>query len=90
MVPTIQTALPMLSPAAAAAAFGVARGSSEYNITLINKMDAPERCAVPLRDEALYGMGPTSVSWHADSSLEDWSSIAVWQTTSNPPDATDW
>jgi len=66
------------------------RGSAQYNVTLINKMDAPERCKVPLKDEALYGMGPTSVSWHADSSLEDWSSIAVWQTTDNKPGGTDW
>eukprot|EP00873_Tetraselmis_striata_P039668 jgi/Tetstr1/459932/TSEL_005271.t1 len=66
------------------------RGRADYNITLINKMAAPADCAVPLKDEALYGMGPTSVSWHADSSLEDWSSIAVWQTTDNAPDATDW
>lgn len=53
-------------------------GSCEYNLTLINYM--PPSSSAMLRDEPSYGMGKTSVSWHADSSLQDMSCIAVYHT----------
>lgn len=53
-------------------------GSCEYNLTLINYMEPSSEAL--LRDEEFYGMGPTSVSWHADSSLQDLSSIGVYHT----------
>lgn len=54
------------------------RGSCEYNLTLINYMDPA--CETVLKDEEFYGMGKASVSWHADSSLQDYSSIGVYHT----------
>ena len=56
-------------------------GSCDFNVTLINLMDAKaaaSRSDVPLKDEARYGMGPTSVSWHSDSSLRPHSTVAVY------------
>jgi mRNA N6-methyladenine demethylase len=53
-------------------------GSCEYNLTLINYMEPSSEAA--LRDEEAYGMGKASVSWHADSSLQDYSSIGVYHT----------
>ena len=56
-------------------------GSCDFNVTLINLMDAKAAAArsdVPLKDEARYGMGPTSVSWHSDSSLQPRSTVAVY------------
>ena len=56
-------------------------GSCDFNVTLINLMDAKAAAArsdVPLKDESRYGMGPTSVSWHSDSSLQPHSTVAVY------------
>lgn len=53
-------------------------GSCEYNLTLINYMEPA--CETVLREEETYGMGKQSVSWHADSSLQDYSSIGVYHT----------
>jgi alpha-ketoglutarate-dependent dioxygenase FTO len=44
-------------------------GSSRFNLTLINRM-MPSCKACELKPEATYHMGKTSVSWHADSSLQ--------------------
>ena len=55
-------------------------GSCDFNVALINLMDASaaaSRSDVPLKDESRYGMGPTSVSWHSDSSLQPFSTVAV-------------
>ena len=50
----------------------------EYNLTLINYMEPSSYgTKLALKDEAFYGMGPVSVSWHADSSLQDYSDIGV-------------
>ena len=54
------------------------RGSCEYNLTLINYMEPA--CDAVLKEEEFYGMGKASVSWHADSSLQDHSSIGVYHT----------
>ena len=56
-------------------------GSCDFNVALINLMDASaaaSRSDVPLKDESRYGMGPTSVSWHSDSSLQPFSTVAVY------------
>lgn len=54
-------------------------GSTDYNLTLINKME-PSSAKRDLKNENIYGMGKTSVSWHKDSGLQDFSSIAVYHT----------
>ncbi|KNC74826.1 hypothetical protein SARC_12634 [Sphaeroforma arctica JP610] len=63
----------------------VPRGSCKYSVSLINYMFCEKDSKVPLKNEAVYGMGPTSVSWHADSSLQNYSTIAVYQITGNGP-----
>jgi alpha-ketoglutarate-dependent dioxygenase FTO len=50
----------------------------QYNLTLINYMEPTMRTKVGFKEEAYYGMGKVSVSWHADSSLESGSSIGVY------------
>jgi len=55
-------------------------GSCEYNLTLINRCYPDDGVEIKLKDEALYGGGKVSVSWHADSSLEHYSSIAVYHS----------
>jgi len=50
----------------------------DYNLTLINYMEPTIRTKVGFKEEANYGMGKVSVSWHADSSLEIGSSIGVY------------
>jgi len=53
-------------------------GRCDYNLTLINFMEPSSHSKVGFKDEAFYGMGKVSVSWHADSSLESNSSIGVY------------
>lgn len=54
-------------------------GRCDYNLTLINYMEPTSRHnKVGFKEEANYGMGKVSVSWHADSSLEKNSSIGVY------------
>ena len=53
-------------------------GKCDYNLTLINFMEPSSHTKVGFKDEAFYGMGKVSVSWHADSSLEKNSSIGVY------------
>lgn len=52
-------------------------GSAEFSLTLINKME-PTSVKKDLKPETVYGMGKTSVSWHIDSGLQDFSTIAVY------------
>jgi len=56
----------------------VPAGSCEYNVTLINRMEPPSKCTIKLREEPKYDMGLTSVSWHADSSLQRHSTIGMY------------
>jgi alpha-ketoglutarate-dependent dioxygenase FTO len=52
------------------------QGRAHFDITLINRMvDTPE-----LKKEPITGQGRCAVSWHADSTLEHYSTIAVYQT----------
>lgn len=53
-------------------------GKCDYNLTLINFMEPSSHSKIGFKDEAFYGMGKVSVSWHADSSLEENSSIGVY------------
>lgn len=61
-------------------------GESEcdYNVTLINYMDTVEDSEVALKDETIFGLGVTSVSWHSDSSLRENSTVAVYHTYAAP------
>jgi len=53
-------------------------GLCNYNLTLINDMPpTASHSSVGFKEEANYGMGKISVSWHADSSLQSGSSIGV-------------
>lgn len=54
-------------------------GSADYTLTLINRME-PTTVKKDLKRENSYGMGKTSVSWHRDSGLMDFSSIAVYHS----------
>jgi alpha-ketoglutarate-dependent dioxygenase FTO len=54
-------------------------GSAEYSLTLINRME-PSSVKKDLKMDKVHGMGKTSVSWHKDSGLQDFSSIAVYHT----------
>eukprot|EP01041_Mallomonas_annulata_P005412 gene5412-10828_t len=54
-------------------------GSCEYNLTLINRCFPKDE--VKLKDEPLFKKEKCTVSWHADSSLEHYSSIAVYHCT---------
>ena len=65
------------------------RGSCAFNLTLINAMD-PASARPDLKPEPTFeGVSggkavPVSVSWHADSSLEHFSTIAVYHATDAP------
>jgi alpha-ketoglutarate-dependent dioxygenase FTO len=54
-------------------------GSADYSLTLINRME-PTSLKKDLKHDKDYGMGKTSVSWHKDSGLMDFSSIAVYHS----------
>lgn len=63
-----------------AADSGAPAGSSSFNLTLLNRM-VPEHGRLGkqrAKQERDYGMGPISVSWHADSSLQDDTTISVY------------
>jgi len=53
-------------------------GSCQYNLTLINRCFAQNDSIVKLKDEPLFKREKCTVSWHADSTLEHFSSIAVY------------
>ena len=55
------------------------RGSHRFDICLINRMEPPSMLP-DLKPEPTMQTSKTSVSWHADSSLEHYSTIAVYQT----------
>ena len=55
---------------------GADAARSEFNIVLLNRM-APED-EEEGKPEKVFGMGAVSVSWHADSSLQDFSTISVY------------
>ena len=57
-------------------------GSAEFSLTLINKME-PSSLKKDLKRENIYGMGKASVSWHMDSGLQDFSTIAVYHELLN-------
>jgi len=68
------------------------KGSCDFNISLINYMQSQHEAnhsTVPLRPEEAFGLGDASVSWHADSSLQNFSSIAVYHQTGDP-NGTSW
>jgi len=52
-------------------------GSADYSLTLINRME-PTTVKKDLKNDKIHGIGKTSVSWHKDSGLADFSSIAVY------------
>ena len=58
------------------------RGRSGFDVALINRMES----SVGLKDEPSMGQGKCSVSWHADSSLEHFSNIAVYHLLDKEPD----
>ena len=55
------------------------KGRSVFSICLINRMDDAATARDKLKDEPSFGKDKTSVAWHADSSLEHYSTIAVYQ-----------
>lgn len=57
------------------------RGRAGFDVALINRMESP----VGLKDEPSMGQGKCSVSWHADSSLEHFSNIAVYHLLDKEP-----
>ncbi|CAM9769868.1 unnamed protein product [Ectocarpus sp. 6 AP-2014] len=68
---------------------GGERGSCAFNLTLINRME----CSGAKRDlkpDPLFSMGKCSVSWHADSCLQDFSTIGVYHCTDPVPAEPDW
>ncbi len=52
-------------------------GSSNFNLTLINRC-FPENEEVALKNEPMFEKDKLTVSWHADSCLDHFSSIAVY------------
>ena len=66
-----------------------AESKHEYNVTLINYMDTERASEVELKEETLYGLGTTSVSWHSDSSLQTNSTVAVYHLY-DAPERRDW
>lgn len=59
---------------ARAAAHGGDKNS--FNLVLLNRMTPEARQSA--KQERDYGMGPVSVAWHADCSLQDFTSISVY------------
>jgi len=62
-------------------------GSADYSLTLINRME-PTSLKKDLKRDKDYGMGKTSVSWHKDSGLTDFSSIAVYHSLRKTDEST--
>lgn len=58
---------------------GSTEGRAGFDICLVNRMEP----SADLKDEPSIGFGKCAVSWHADSSLEHYSTIAVYQTIVN-------
>lgn len=51
-------------------------GSCAFNLTLINRMES-SATKRDLKPDPLFAMGKCSVSWHADSCLQDFSTIGA-------------
>ena len=88
MIKSVNGALTAKTQQLLAAGTGVGKGGrSDYNLTLINLMEDEDTRGGALRDKAgtNLGGGQMAVSWHADSSLEDFSSIAVLNLTLPTP-----
>ncbi|CAM9149220.1 unnamed protein product [Choristocarpus tenellus] len=64
-------------------------GSCDFNLTLINRMES-SAVKHDLKQDPLFGMGKCSVSWHADSCLEDFSTIGVYHCTDPVLKEPDW
>jgi len=58
-------------------------GSSQFNLTLINRC-YPVGQEVSLKLEPMYEKDKLTVSWHADSSLDHFSTIAVYHFNEEP------
>jgi mRNA N6-methyladenine demethylase len=56
-------------------------GPCHYNLTLINRMSPLSEIKAELKDEPMFQKEKCSVSWHADSTLQHYSSIAVYHLT---------
>ena len=56
-------------------------GSADFNLTLVNKMESISTKR-DLKQDVAYNMGKTSVGWHRDSGLKDFSTITVYQKQS--------
>ena len=61
-------------------------GSCNYNLTLINRCypDKTSEAYPKMKLEPTFNHDKVTVSWHADSTLEHFSSIAVYQHTKEP------
>lgn len=65
-------------------------GSANFTVSLINRME-PLSMRDDLKVEPMFGVDRCSVSWHADSSLENYSTIAVYHLIDDvPKNGTDW
>lgn len=61
------------------------KGRAKFDITLINRMET----SPDLKAEPMTNKGRCTVSWHADSSLEHYSTIGVYHTIFNNKNAKD-
>ncbi|CAM9834371.1 unnamed protein product [Laminaria digitata] len=68
---------------------GEGHGSCSFNIALINRME-PVEDRPDLKLEPTFGQDRCSVSWHADSCLEHYSTIAVYHATDPETSPADW
>ncbi|CAM9521839.1 unnamed protein product, partial [Discosporangium mesarthrocarpum] len=68
---------------------GSTTGGCSFDVALINAME-PATVRPDLKLEPLFGRDRCSVSWHADSSLEHFSTIAVYHVTDPEPLQPDW
>jgi hypothetical protein len=64
-------------------------GSCEFNLVLINRME-PESSSAGLKPEPQFKNGKCSVSWHADSTLEDFSTIGVYSCNEGRDGEKEW
>jgi mRNA N6-methyladenine demethylase len=55
-------------------------GACDFNLTLINR-NYPDGSFIQLKDEPTFQKEKCTVSWHADSSLQHYSAIAVYHCT---------
>ncbi|CAM9380591.1 unnamed protein product, partial [Phaeothamnion confervicola] len=82
--------LEALAASRAAAGGDFRTGSCDFTLTLINRME-PSGERPDLKLEPLFKKDKASVSWHADSCLEHYSTIAVYHVTDAPVGAEpDW